>query len=103
MVLTAGQDIEIYIKTVQSLKIVAEQGPGGGKAQQTVAFDVAELYLDAAEVYGSFCETIKSIGKATGAKTEVAPVSYGGTQFLLPTHIRTRAHKCIHISMHRHM
>ena len=54
------------------LKMMAEEGPGRGKAKQIVIRDLAELYLNAAEVHEKFGKTVKAL--ATGAKTEVAPL-----------------------------
>ena len=74
VVLTAGDELEIYIQAVRPLKMAAEEGPGRGKAKQIVSFDLAELYLHAAAVHERFGKTMKSIGEATGAKTEIAPL-----------------------------
>ena len=74
IVLTAGEELEIYIQTARSMKMAAEEGPGRGKAKQIVSFDLGDLYLHAAEVHERFGKTMKSIGEATGAKTKIAPL-----------------------------
>ena len=64
----------VHAAELDTIKMAAQEGPGRGKAKQIISFDLAELYLHAAEVHKRFGKTMKSIGEATGAKTEIAPL-----------------------------
>ena len=71
VVLVEGSQLEVYIETVRPLKMAAEDGPGRGQAKQMVSSDLAELYIQAAEIKHPFDKLIKSIGQATGAEVSL--------------------------------
>ena len=71
IVLVEGGQLELYIQTVRSLNLRAEDGPGRGRAKQKVKDDVSTLYIQAAEAMRGFKTFIKAIGQATGAKVDL--------------------------------
>jgi len=74
VLLVEDGQLDLYLNTIRSLKLAAEESPGRGKVQQMETEYVGLLFSHAAEVRSTFKSAIEAIGEATGAKVDVAPM-----------------------------
>ena len=66
-----SDEIEVYNQTVRPLKLRAEEGTNRGKVRQMVKDDLAQLYIQAAEVRDNFNSFLRAIGEKTRATVDL--------------------------------